>query len=245
MIEGFLLINKPSGKTSYDCVEHIKRLIGKKVKIGHAGTLDPFATGLLIIALERNATRILGQLLSLDKEYIAQGKLGIETDTLDVTGETIRYDARKSTEQEIRQAIERLGSSYLQTPPIYSALKFEGNRLYELARSGKKSMQELESMVHEKAKEVHLYALNLVDFDLPFFTIRAHVSHGTYIRSLVRDIAYEANNCATTYTLQRTKIGPYSIEQSVDLINLQTIDDIMQYVISIDQFLESIPTQKN
>jgi tRNA pseudouridine55 synthase len=237
MVEGFLLINKPRGKTSYECVEQVKRLLNKKIKIGHAGTLDPFATGLLIIAVDRNATRTLDQLLSLDKVYIAQGKLGIETDTLDITGNIIKEcDAQTVTEQQIHTAIKQLGSSYQQVPPIYSALKFEGKRLYALARAGKQSVQELTLLAQEKAKEVQLYELELIDFKMPFFTIHAHVSHGTYIRSLIRDIAYKAESCATTSALQRTKIGPYHIEQAVDLEKLKTASDLDRYCIPLEQF---------
>ena len=133
MNEGFLFINKSKGISSFGCIKQIKKIIGKKIKIGHAGTLDPFATGLLIIGIGRGATKYLNFFTKSDKEYIATGKLGILTDT-----RTIIQEDQVSTisEQDLLNAIKALGKEYQQTPPKFSALKYEGKPLYKLARKG-------------------------------------------------------------------------------------------------------------
>ncbi|HEB41679.1 MAG TPA: tRNA pseudouridine(55) synthase TruB, partial [Candidatus Dependentiae bacterium] len=130
---GFLLLNKPPHITSFACINHIKKIIQEKIKIGHAGTLDPFATGLLIIAIGRQATRNIRYLSTLDKEYIAKAKLGELRNTFDCTGSvTQTMQTTGITEKNLRQAIYSLGSSYKQVPPIYSALKHQGTPLYKL-----------------------------------------------------------------------------------------------------------------
>lgn len=127
---GFLLVNKPCGISSYGCIIHVKKILRQKIKIGHAGTLDPFASGLLIIAIGREATRIISTIAVLEKTYVATGKLGELTDTLDHTGKVIKQIDFIPTQQEVAAALASLGSSYQQTPPLYSALKHEGYPLY-------------------------------------------------------------------------------------------------------------------
>ena len=239
MYEGFLLINKPKDLTSYDCVEHIKKLVGKKVKIGHAGTLDPFATGLLIVAVGRAATRHIEAFMTLPKEYVAQGKLGELTDTLDSTGTVLQTDdVGVISSEQLRDAIQSLQPSYMQKPPIYSALKYKGERLYALARKGILSRQELDNIAQEKAREVFLYEIALLTFDQPYFTIKARVSHGTYIRSLINDIAQQAGSCATTYALERTAIGPITVGHAIDLAIFKTDDDVQKHMLSLSQVRE-------
>lgn len=224
---GFLLINKPCGITSYGCIGYLKRIIRQKIKIGHAGTLDPFASGLLIVAIGREATRLMSQIMTLEKTYTATAKLGELTDTLDYTGaivETMDYSA--ITKEEMSEVLVSFGSSYEQTPPFYSALKHEGDPLYKLARQGSMSTQELEIITQSKRKIVQLYDLRLLSFDSPFFTIKARVSQGTYIRSLVNDIAVRLGSCATTYTLERSAIGQFSLEKASLLTEINTIGDI-------------------
>ena len=257
MIEGFLFINKPTGITSFDCIRHIKRIItqpspkatagcpltnqknNKKVvertKIGHAGTLDPFATGLLIIGVGRNATKYLSMVMKTDKQYIATGKLGVLTDSLDKTGTIIEStEIPKITKEQLIECIAALGTSYTQTPPAYSALKYKGTPLYKLARKGEKA-EKLSKIIESKKRTVPLYCLELIDFDTPYFTIKADVSHGTYIRSLVNDIAQQCDTYATTWELSRTKIGPITLEQSVNLDEIKTIDDVKMHLISVDR----------
>ncbi|MFH1254565.1 MAG: tRNA pseudouridine(55) synthase TruB [bacterium] len=231
---GLIKINKPVGITSYDCIRHIKRILNiKKVKIGHAGTLDPFASGLMLICIGREATKTIDQLMTQDKEYLVKAKLGELTDTLDLTGKVLESKILESktinpslTKQDIEKAIKELGSSYIQTPPIYSALKHQGKPLYELAREQKMETHELEEIVQKKSRLVEIYKIELLNVDLPFFTFRAHVSKGTYIRSLAEDIAQKLDLHATTYELERTKIGDYKLEDAVKLYDLKTVEDI-------------------
>jgi len=136
---GYLLINKKAGETSHNCVAKVRRLVGRMVKVGHAGTLDPFASGLLVIGIGRAATRTLGIVSKNTKVYVATGKLGELTSTLDTESQVVETrDATGVTAQKIEHSIAALGSSYEQIPPIYSALKYQGKPLYHFARSGKK-----------------------------------------------------------------------------------------------------------
>jgi tRNA pseudouridine55 synthase len=242
---GFLLINKPADITSYGCIRHLKRILKQKIKIGHAGTLDPFATGLLIIALGREATRLISHIMKMEKTYIATGKCGELTDTLDYTGTIVATCAYIPSEEEIKTSIASFGSSYEQIPPLYSALKHEGNRLYALARHNNMSLQELQTIAESKRRTVQLYDLQLVFYESPQFTIKARVSHGTYIRTLVNDIASRAcpselversraGSCATTYQLARIAIGQFDVDQAIDLEAIQSLDDINRLIIPVE-----------
>jgi len=132
----------------------------------------------------------------------------------------------------MRQALLSFGSSYEQTPPLYSALKHQGNPLYKLVRQGKIDTPELLDIATHKKKTVQLYQLELISFNPPFFTIQARVSRGTYIRSLLNDIAQRLNSCATTYTLERPAIGNYQLSDAVDIAQLNSINDISTRIIS-------------
>lgn len=239
-IAGFLLISKPKDRTSFSVVKQIRRLVGKKVRVGHTGTLDPFATGLLIIAIDRTATKHCDAFLTLDKVYRATGKLGELTDTLDLTGDIIKTAPSDIPKNQLSKALEMLGSSYLQTAPIYAALKYKGVPLYTLARKKKLSPEELDAIVKTKQRMVSLYSLKLLDISPPFFTIEAHVSHGTYIRSLINDIAKKADTIATTYELERTHIGPFSLEQAHTLEELETKEAILDKLIPVHKMLEIV-----
>ncbi len=231
---GFLLINKPADITSFSCVKHLKRVIREKIKIGHAGTLDPFATGLIIVALGREATRLISRIMVMEKTYIATGKCGELTDTLDYTGTVVNTCDYIPSQEEIKGAMVSFGSSYEQTPPIYSALQHEGNRLYALARKNSLSTQELQAITEKKRRTVQLYDLQLLSYESPQFTIKARVSHGTYIRTLVNDIVVRAGSCATTYQLARTAIGPFDVAQATDLTDIKTVEDINRLIIPVE-----------
>ncbi|HEX4068792.1 MAG TPA: tRNA pseudouridine(55) synthase TruB [Candidatus Babeliales bacterium] len=231
---GFLLINKPADITSYGCIRHLKRILKQKIKIGHAGTLDPFATGLLIVALGREATRLIDHVMKMKKTYIATGKCGELTDTLDLTGTVVTTCPHIPSEDEIKQSVASFGSSYEQIPPLYSALKHEGARLYSLARHNGMDIEELQKIAESKKRVVQLYDVQLVSYESPYFTIKATVSHGTYIRTLVNDIAVRANSCATTYKLARTVIGHFEVAQATHLTDIATIDDINRLIISVE-----------
>ncbi len=238
---GFLLINKSPHITSFDCIARIKKIVQQKIKIGHTGTLDPFATGLLIIAIERQATRKIRYVMTLDKEYIAKGKLGELRDTLDCTGSVIQtIQATEITEKILQQAIYSFNGSYKQVPPIYSALKYQGIPLYKLARNKQLSIENLQKIASLKTKIVNLHTITLLDFSFPYFTIKAYVSHGTYIRSLMHAIAYKAGNCATTYALTRTKIGPFSLDHAINIEDIKQLSNIQQHIIPIEKFITKI-----
>lgn len=219
---GFLLINKPAGISSHACIAQVKRTVGKKDKIGHAGTLDPFASGLLIVGIGRAYTKQLPLIMAYSKEYVAQGQLNLLTDTLDPTGAVVRTENATISKEQLEDAIASFGNAYEQTPPIYSALKSGGKRLYRVAREGTLSPEELAKITAEKKRVVQLYEMSLIDFAFPHFTIRARVSRGTYIRSLVNDIAGRCNSCATTTSLIRTNSGPFSVNNAANCATVAT-----------------------
>lgn len=226
-VSGFLLINKPAGITSTDCINTLKRFLPKKTKIGHAGTLDCFATGLLLVAIGRSATRQLTQLKECDKTYIFTMKLGQTTDTLDSTGAVLEQQPIEHiAEAMVQETLQSFGACYVQTPPLYSALKHRGKRLSTLARSQQMNPQELENIVHAKSRTVILHELTLEKFELPYVTIKARVSSGTYVRSLVRDIAQKMGTIAVTHQLQRITIGHFIFEDANALDSIKSYEEI-------------------
>lgn len=233
--------------TSFRCVGLIKRLVGKGVRVGHAGTLDRFATGLLIIGIGRSATKHLGLLLDMSKTYIGTGKLGELTDTLDPMGQVIKTCNNIISKNHLNQALDDFATGYLQTPPVYSALKFEGQRLSDLHRASndlsnldaQKRNLDVHQIARDKSRYVNLYDLELKNFDNNLFTIQAHVSSGTYIRVLINDIANKVNSCATTVQLCRTKIGPFDLSQALELDGLD-LDQIAQNLICVKDLQNKI-----
>ncbi len=235
---GFLLINKPGGITSRECVNRLQRMLPRRTKIGHAGMLGKFATGLLIIGIGRPATRQFRHLMKLDKVYWIRAKLGELTDTLDYTGRSIEefYEDQVSL-QELQKAVDSFDGSYEQTPPLFSALKWHGKRLSDMARSPRWKKKKLERILDEKKKTVHIYSLELLNYAAPYMILQAHVSHGTYIRALVNDIAQRCDTVATTHELKRTAIGPFTLEQAVSLDSIDSIEAIKQHIIPVEQVL--------
>lgn len=218
-MQGFILIYKPKGMTSFSAVNKIKWLAGEK-RVGHTGTLDPLATGLLPIFLGR-ATALAGMLLDADKTYVAKVKLGVTTDTCDITGEVLRESPVAVTKEELLAVLEKFKGKILQVPPMYSALKKDGVRLYELARRGK--------TVDIPPREVEITRLELLDFSGDTFQIAVDCSKGTYIRSLCRDIG-EALGCGATMTdLCRTAMSGFHLIEAVPLENL-TKENIFGYI---------------
>lgn len=243
-LTGFILVDKPNGMTSSDCVQVIRSILGKKTKVGHSGTLDAFATGLLIIGIGRAATRELSSIMVLDKKYTATAKLGQLTDTLDLTGRLLEEAEIHITQEQLEQSILSFGSQYVQVPPVYSALKYQGKALSRIARREVLSPESLEKIAQEKSRVVQLYSCKLIDFVSPFFTVQAHVSHGTYIRSLMNDIARNVGSFATTHQLRRTAIGPFSVEQSIRLLELDCITKVEQRLISASIMYSMITSYK-
>lgn len=207
-MDGFLFIDKPKGITSHRVVDQIRKILRIR-KVGHAGSLDPHATGILVVGIGK-ATRFLPFLMDLPKTYVATIRLGILTDTLDITGEVLRREGVPSLQRAtIEQILRTFRGEIEQTPPAYSAKKIRGQRLYELARAG--------VLVTPPKKRVTIYDLDCIDFDATRLHIRVRVSKGTYIRSLARDIAQALKTVGVVEELRRTAIGPYKVEEAIPL----------------------------
>ena len=209
---GIIVINKPKDLTSRDVVNIISKNLNIK-KVGHNGTLDPLATGVLVICFGKY-TKLNDLLTSHEKEYIAEVTLGLETDTLDITGKILNKNTPHITKEEIIKALKNFEKTYNQEIPKYSAVKVSGKKLYEYAREGKE--------VILPKKEVTIYQNELLSFTENKFTFKTKVSKGTYIRSLIRDILASLNETGTMSNLKRTKQGIFKLEDSY------TLDDIKQ-----------------
>lgn len=211
-MQGLLLLNKPKGITSFSAVSVVKRAAHEK-RVGHTGTLDPMATGVLPVFLGR-ATALSSLMLDADKKYIAEIQLGITTDTCDITGEVLQQNSVSVNESDIERVLETFKGKISQVPPMYSALKKDGVRLYDLARQGK--------TVEIEPREIEVFELSLLKplDENNRFSILCHVSKGTYIRSLARDIGETLGCGATLSELQRTQTAGFDISQCVDLDKL-------------------------
>lgn len=217
--EGYIaVLDKPLRWTSTDVVRKIKfalRRIGyRKIKVGHAGTLDPLATGVLLVCIGR-ATKMVDALQSEEKEYIADVMLGATTPSFDLEHEIDRtYPWEHITREAVEQALERLTGERLQTPPVYSAKKIEGTRAYELARAGEE--------VAVRQALIHIYEMELLECELPRLRIRVRCSKGTYIRSLAQEIGQALDSGAHLTALRRTRSGGFTVE------NAWNLDDFME-----------------
>ncbi|AEH51050.1 tRNA pseudouridine(55) synthase TruB [Pseudothermotoga thermarum] len=210
-MNGILLVDKPKGPTSHDVVEHLRKKLGIR-KIGHAGTLDPFATGLLIVGIGW-ATRILEYLMKWEKTYYVKMVLGLITDTFDITGQIVEQHDVNVDQERILQVINSFVGTYKQVPPAYSARKYKGKKLYELARQGK--------IIRLPPREVTIYEIRDVKINGKEVSFVARVSSGTYIRSLCMDIGYALGCGATAVELRRLKVGNLSVEDAIDVFNLE------------------------
>lgn len=204
--QGLLLINKPVGKTSFSLVAALRRLLKIK-KIGHAGTLDPFATGVMVMLIGRTMTRLSDRFLCQDKEYIAQLHLGISTDTYDCEGTTFFSSSKVPSDHEIQQIIQQFQGTIEQIPPMHSAKKVNGKKLYELARKGK---------VIERKPVLVTLETELITYDYPLLTLRVKCSKGTYIRTIADDIGKLLGCGAHLSALHRTRSGIFKIEDCLD-----------------------------
>ena len=204
---GILIINKDKGYTSRDVVNIISKEFGTK-KAGHNGTLDPLATGVLVICLNRY-TKLNELLASNEKEYIAEVTLGIKTDTLDIEGNVLEEKETVVNKEDLEKTLKKYETTYEQEVPIYSAVKVNGKKLYEYARSGEK--------VILPKKKVTIKKIELLKFKDNKFTFKCLVSKGTYIRSLIRDILNDLGVIGTMSNLTRTKQGVFDIENSYSL----------------------------
>ena len=210
--EKIILIDKPAGMSSFGVVARVRRKLrdelGKKIKVGHTGTLDPFATGLLII-LAGKATKKSDEFLKKDKVYEATVKLGETSTTGDIEGEIEKVFDKVPTLDDIKKACDKLTGEIMQTVPAYSAVKINGERAYKLARKGKE--------VEMPTRKVTIYELEILDYTYPNLKIRTHVSSGTYIRTLGEDIGKLLGTGAYLTALRRTKIADFDVEAALKL----------------------------
>lgn len=211
--QDIILIDKPAGLSSFGVVARVRRRLsmeaGKKVKVGHTGTLDPFATGLLIL-LANKATKLSNQFLKLDKWYEATICLGKTSTTGDPEGEIIEQNTEKvPTLEEVKAVVNQFVGQITQTVPAFSAVKINGQRAYQLARRGE--------AVSMPTRQIEIYAIEILSYNYPELIIRTHVSSGTYIRTLGEDIGKALGVGAYLTALRRTQVGEYQIENAVKL----------------------------
>jgi len=212
-ISGFIIINKTPGPTSHNIINGLRKITGIK-KIGHAGTLDPIASGVLICAIGREATKKISQFAGMDKEYEAEIMLGAETDTYDRGGKVTSESCRTTivAVDKIKKVINKFIGKQKQLPPMFSAVKVRGKKLYELARQGKTSIR--------PPTDIEIYDIKLIDYNWPKLKILVKCSSGTYIRSLAQDIGKQLGCGAYLNELKRTAIGKYRIEKAINLEKL-------------------------
>ena len=230
-MEGIIVVNKPKGITSFDVIRKLKKILKTK-KIGHTGTLDPLATGVMLMCVGK-ATKLAADLEAKDKVYIADFDIGYATDTYDIEGKKIAENIIEISKENLEQSIKKFIGNIKQVPPMYSAIKIDGNKLYHLARKGIE--------VERPERDVTIEYINLLDFKDNKAKIETKVSKGCYIRSLIYDIGQDLGTYATMTALQRKQVGDYSLENSYSLeqieemvLNndfkfLKTIEEIFSY----------------
>lgn len=229
-MDGILNINKPTGMSSFDVVRVVKK-VAKTKKVGHTGTLDPEASGVLPICIGR-ATKLVDYIMSDYKIYEVELKLGITTDTYDREGKVLQTSEVNLSENDVKEVIKSFVGEIDQVPPMYSALKVNGQRLYNLARQGIE--------IERKSRKIHIYNIDILSVDLPVVHFIVKCSKGTYIRSLCYDIGEKLKCGGTMWNLKRTQTGSFNILNSIELDQLN-VDNIHNYLIPMDKALESYP----
>lgn len=210
-VEGILLLNKPVGKTSFQLVATLRKKLGVR-KIGHAGTLDPFATGVMVMLIGRNYTKLSDQFLCNDKEYVAEVKLGIATDSHDCDGEVIATSDLIPSLHDIEKALEYFQGDIEQVPPMFSAKKVNGKKLYEMARKGQ--------TIERKAVKITVRT-DLLEYSYPFVRIRVSCSKGTYIRCIAHELGQHLGCGGHLTALERTRSGKFPIGDCVPWADVQ------------------------
>lgn len=211
---GILLLDKPKNLNSFKLVSILRRLTGVE-KIGHAGTLDPFASGVMVMLIGRAYTRLSDQFLNQDKEYRATLHLGMETDSYDCEGKILKESSLIPTREEIEKAVSQFQGTFLQTPPMFSAKKVKGKKLYELARKG--------ITIERQPVSVTAY-ISILSYHYPFLEINVSCSKGTYVRSLAHDIGAVLGTGAHLKDLVRLRSGPYTLAKCIPLETVQSKD---------------------
>ena len=234
MYHGMINVYKEKGFTSHDVVAKL-RGICKQKKIGHTGTLDPDAVGVLPVCLGC-ATRLCDMLTDKDKEYVAVLRLGITTDTQDATGKVLAEKEVSVSEEEVRAAIASFEGEQLQIPPMYSALKVNGKKLYELAREGKE--------IERKARPIVVHEIEILSENMPEFTIRVKCSKGTYIRTICHDIGQKLSCGGVMVSLKRTKVGNFGIEDAYTLSQIEDMakeGKLCEILLPVEKVFEKLP----
>lgn len=234
MYHGMINVYKEKGFTSHDVVAKL-RGICKQKRIGHTGTLDPDAVGVLPVCLGC-ATRLCDMLTDKDKEYVAVLRLGITTDTQDVTGKILSEKTVKVSAQQVREVISSFAGEQLQIPPMYSALKVNGKKLYELAREGKE--------IERKARPITVHKIEVLSEDMPEFTIRVNCSKGTYIRTICHDIGQKLSCGAAMVSLKRTRVGNFAIEDAYTLSQIENLakeGKLSEILLPVERAFEKLP----
>lgn len=215
-MNGIININKPQGITSFDVIRKLRKILSIR-KIGHTGTLDPLATGVLIVCVGK-ATKLVQDIEKKEKEYIAEFDLGYKTDTYDIQGKTLdKVDNFSITKEELETVLKNYIGDIKQVPPMYSAIKINGQKLYELARKGE--------TIERAARDISIFSLELLEFNGKKVKIKCVVSKGTYIRSLIYDIGEDLKTFATMTSLIRTKVGNENIDKSFTLETIESLKE--------------------
>lgn len=234
MLNGIINVYKEAGFTSHDVVAKLRGILKQK-KIGHTGTLDPDATGVLPVCLG-NGTRLCDMLADKSKEYIAVMRLGVVTDTQDMSGKVLQEKEVVCSEEEVKTAIFSFEGEYSQIPPMYSALKVNGKKLYELAREGKE--------IERQPRQVFINEIEILSMDLPLVKFRVGCSKGTYIRTLCQDIGEKLGCGGAMDSLQRTRVGNFKLENALTLAEIETLSkegNISEKVIPVDFVFTALP----
>ncbi|MDP7039354.1 MAG: tRNA pseudouridine(55) synthase TruB [Myxococcota bacterium] len=231
-MDGIVVIDKPTGLSSHDIVQKTRR-VTKQRRVGHAGTLDPLATGVLPLLLGK-ATKISRYLTGQDKSYDAELCFGITTDTLDSDGRVVEHKDVDFSPDQLEEVLDTFRGHIEQIPPMYSAKKIAGKKLYKLARKGK--------IVEREAKKIHIYSLELLDFNAPKCRLRVKCSSGTYIRTLADDIGRAIGCGAHLTALRRLEVGSFSLSQALTLEDMETQEGALKgALLSMDDALMSMP----
>ena len=239
-MEGIIIVNKPKGITSFDVIRKLKKILKTK-KIGHTGTLDPLATGVMLMCVGK-VTKLASDLEAKDKVYIADFDIGYATDTYDIEGKKIAENIIDVSKEDLEQSIKKFIGNIKQVPPMYSAIKIDGNKLYHLARKGIE--------VERPERDVTIEYTNLLDFKDNKAKIETKVSKGCYIRSLIYDIGQNLGTYATMTALQRKQVGEYSLENSYSLEQIEeiTLNNNFKFLKTIEEIFSydkySLQTEK-
>ncbi|MCK4635956.1 MAG: tRNA pseudouridine(55) synthase TruB [Candidatus Moranbacteria bacterium] len=229
--KGFFVINKPIGISSQRAVQFVKywarkKTGNRKIKVGHAGTLDPLATGVLVIAIGREYTKQIDKVVQSEKEYLAEIKLGETSETDDQEGKKTIYNVENvPTKSEIKKTLKKFTGKIKQTPPAYSAIKIKGQEAYKRVRKGE--------IVKMKEREVEIKKIDLLFYDFPILKIKVVCGKGTYIRSLARDVGEELKIGGYLFSLQRTRVGKFELKNAYEVFEFKREKNFKEIILTL------------